>query len=78
VYKEVEENKWELIGDKITPADGIDGDLFGFSVDIDKSTLVIGSRVGLLYRDLLFWHGNDHFIDNLTIDHIIECLGRWQ
>lgn len=46
VYKEVNEDEWELLGSKIIPADGIDGGLFGFSVDIDEdSTIVIGSRV---------------------------------
>ena len=47
-YKETEDNKWELLDDKIVPADGTDGDLFGFSVDIDEnSSILIGSRVSL-------------------------------
>lgn len=46
VYREVSENKWEMVGNKITPEDGVDGDTFGYSVDIDEhSTLVIGSKV---------------------------------
>lgn len=46
VYQEVSENDWQMLGDKITPADGINEDLFGFSVDLDDdSTLLIGSRV---------------------------------
>lgn len=46
VYKEVGDDEWELLGSKIIPVDGADGDLFGFSVDIDKnSTILIGSRV---------------------------------
>ena len=48
VYKETEDNKWELYGDKIVPADGTDDDLFGFSVDIDESSsILIGARVSL-------------------------------
>ncbi|KAL7519364.1 hypothetical protein ACHAWX_004128, partial [Stephanocyclus meneghinianus] len=44
VYKEVSENKWELLDSKITPVDGSAGDQFGVSVDIDdESTIVIGS-----------------------------------
>lgn len=46
VYKETSEDKWELQGAKITPQDGLQGDAFGFSVDVDKdSNLVIGARV---------------------------------
>lgn len=49
VYHEVSENKWELVGDKITPEDGVDGDAFGYSVDIDDNyTVVIGSKVSEL------------------------------
>jgi hypothetical protein len=52
VYKEVSNNTWELFGDKITPLDGLGGDAFGFSVDIDdSSTVVIGSRVSSQERD---------------------------
>lgn len=49
VYKEVSENKWELLDSKITPVDGSAGDQFGVSVDIDdESTIVIGSSVSML------------------------------
>lgn len=48
VYKEVSDNKWELLGDKITPPDGVELDMFGYSVDVDQdSTLVVGSAVSL-------------------------------
>ena len=48
VDKEVSNNTWELFGGKITPVDGLEGDAFGFSVDIDEdATVVIGSRVSL-------------------------------
>ena len=44
VYKEVATNSWKLF-EKVTPADGgRPGDLFGFSVDIDDSTVVVGAR----------------------------------
>ena len=47
VYKEVSENNWQLLGDKITSVDGRDGDLFGVSVDINEAnTIVVGSMVG--------------------------------
>jgi hypothetical protein len=53
VYKEVAANTWELFGDKITPVDGLVGDSFGFSVDIDEdATIVIGSRVRLSERSV--------------------------
>ena len=46
VYKETDENKWELFGDKIVAADGTQGDEFGYSVDMNEdSILAIGSRV---------------------------------
>lgn len=46
VYKEVSEDKWELQGNKITLQEGLQGDAFGYSVDIDEeSTLAIGVRV---------------------------------
>ena len=49
VYKEVSENKWQLLDSKITPVDGSAGDQFGVSVDIDEeSTIVIGSSVSAL------------------------------
>lgn len=47
VYKEVSENVWELQND-ITPEDGVKDGAFGFSVDIDKESLVVGSRVRLI------------------------------
>lgn len=60
LYKEESENNWELQGDKITPADGVDEDLFGFSVDLDNdSTLLIGSRVS---------HGDECSSSYFTID----------
>ncbi len=53
VYKEVVTNTWDLFGDKITPVDGLGGDAFGFSVDIDEdATIVIGSRVRLSERSV--------------------------
>ena len=46
VYKEVSEDVWELQGDKLTLQEGLEGDAFGFSVDIDEeSTLAVGVRV---------------------------------
>ena len=46
VYKEIKENTWELLGDKIVAANGTQNDEFGYSVDINEdSMLVIGSRV---------------------------------
>jgi hypothetical protein len=48
VYKEVSENVWELQNDKITPEDGVKDGAFGISVDIDKESLVVGSRVRLI------------------------------
>ena len=62
VYKEVATNAWELFGDKITPVDGLGGDSFGFSVDIDEdATIVIGSRVRLSERSVF------------TVIHLPNC-----
>ena len=43
LYKEVSTNNWDLF-DKVTPEDGKAGDLYGFSVDIDDSTVVVGAK----------------------------------
>jgi hypothetical protein len=46
VYKEVSEDDWQSLGNKITPTDGEDDDAFGYSVGIDEvSTILIGSKV---------------------------------
>jgi hypothetical protein len=63
VYKEVEQNKWDLVGQKVTPTNGLGGDAFGYSVDIDeKSLLVVGSRVRILDQKHILTHSN-HFSD---------------
>lgn len=50
MYREVTENEWELLGNKIIPADGDLGYLFGSSVDIDEESMVaIGSKVRIRY-----------------------------
>ena len=46
VYKETSTDTWELVGNKIIPADGVANDAFGFSIDIDEdNNIVVGSRV---------------------------------
>lgn len=43
IYREVATNTW-VLQQKVIPADGGQGDRFGFSVDIHKSIIVVGAR----------------------------------
>lgn len=58
VYEETQQNSWGLVGSRIKPADGIAGDAFGFSVDIDNDhRIVVGARVRLTrVQELLVNH----------------------
>jgi hypothetical protein len=77
VYKETSTDNWELVGDKIIPADGLANDAFGFSVDIDEdNNIVVGSRVR--YGCLSISSFSPFNIRSSNRTSAIECEGRWK